>query len=150
MLTNKQEMILSEIRQNSRQHISEIARKLNMPLSTVHDNCRILSQYIKQYATLFDFAKMGYSLRVNFMFRIKNRKVLDDFLLKSRNVNSICRINNRSTLLVECFFRSMSEAYEFKEKLQDEGIGKIDMRYIIEEIKKEGFLPGNLQKQKSL
>ena len=139
MITKKQAMILSEIRQNSRQHMSEIAKKLGMPLSTVHDNCRILSKYIAGCTTLVDFAKLGYSLRVNFMFRMKNRNVLDEFILKSFNVNTISRINNKSTLLVECFFRSMSEAYEFKEKLQDEGIRKIDMRYIIEEIKKEGF-----------
>ncbi len=139
MITKKQAMILSEIRQNSRQHMSEIAKKLGMPISTAHDNCRILLKYIKGYTTLVDFAKLGYSLRVNFMFRMKNRNVLDEFILKSFNVNTISRINNKSTLLVECFFRSMSEAYEFKEKLQDEGIRKIDMRYIIEEIKKEGF-----------
>jgi len=141
MITRKQRMILSEIRQNSRQHVSEIAKKLNLPITTVHDNCRALSKYIAGYTTLVDFAKLGYSLRVNFMFRIKNRRVLDEFVLKSFNVNSVSKVNNRSTLLVECFFKSMSEAYAFKEKLQDEGVGRIDMRYIIEEIKKEGFSP---------
>ena len=141
MITEKQRMILSEIRQNPRQHVSEIAKKLNMPITTVHDNFNALSGCIKGYTTLVDFANLGYSLRVNFMFRIKNRKVLDEFVLKSFNVNSVSKVNNRSTLLVECFFRSMGEAYSFKEKLQDESVGKIDMRYIIEEIKKEGFSP---------
>jgi DNA-binding Lrp family transcriptional regulator len=139
MLTKKQRQILSELRSNSRQHLSKIACKLNMPNSTVFDNYKILSYYIKKYVTLVDFEKIGYSLKINFIFSIKNNEIIG-FLKKQQNINSIYMVNNKKTLLAECFFRNISEAYEFKEKLQEEGCQKIDMRYIIEEIKKENFL----------
>ncbi len=74
MITSRQKQILSELRSNSRQHISEIARKLNLSKSTVHDHYKILRQYIKQYATLVDFAKLGYSFRMNFIFRANSKK----------------------------------------------------------------------------
>lgn len=139
MLTQKQLSILSELRADSRQHLSMIADKLGLASSTVFDNYKILSQYIKKYTTLVDFEKMGYSLRINFIFRIKNKDILKDFLLKNKNVNSIYQVNNKHTFLAECFFRNINEAYEFKEQLQDRGVRKISMSHIIKEIKKEGF-----------
>lgn len=140
MLTRKQQLILSELRKNSRQHLSKIAEKLELPTSTVFDNYKLISGCIKRYVSLVDFGKLGYSLRINFIFRIKNSGIVKSFLLKHKNINSIYRINNKHTILVECFFRNMGEAYKFKEALQDKGAAKIDMRYIIEEIKKENFL----------
>jgi len=148
MITKKQELILSELRSNSRLHLADIARKLNLPLSTVHDNYKIISKYIKQYSTLVDFRKIGYSLVVNFTFTAKGsaknskEKSALQFVLKSRNANSVYNINNKRTFLAECLFRNMNEAYEFKEKLQELGAIDIDMRYVIEEIKKEGFCSG--------
>ena len=65
-----------------------------------------------------------------------------EFVLKSRNANSVYNINNKHTFLAECLFWNMNEAYEFKEKLQELGASDVDMRYVIEEIKKEGFCAG--------
>lgn len=140
MITKKHLSIIAELRQNSRQHISGIARKLNEPASTVHDCYNSLSCCIKRFTTLIDFEKLGYGLRVNFTFRIRGKSILDSFLLKSMSINSIFRIDNKNTLLAECIFTSMAEAYDFKEKLQELGAKSIDMRHISEEIKREGFL----------
>jgi DNA-binding Lrp family transcriptional regulator len=139
MLTNRQLLILSELRRNSRQHLSQVAKNLNMPLSTLHDNYKIVKQYIKQNITLVDFEQLGYGFRMNFIFRIKTSSMIKNLLLKNMNVNSIYRINNKHTLLVECVFRNLAGAYEFKEMLQDRGLKKISMNYVIADIKKECF-----------
>jgi len=136
-LTQKQLAILHEIRANPRQHISQIAKKLGMPLSTAHDCCRAVNQCIRQCSAVVDFEQLGYGFRMNFIFRIRNSKIIRDFLLRHQNVNSISRVNNRNTLLVDCFFRNVNEAYGFKEMLEDRGIRNIEMRYIIEEIARE-------------
>ncbi len=139
MLTNRQLLILSELRRNSRQHLSQVAKNLNMPLSTLHDNYKIVKQYIKQNITLVDFEQLGYGFRMNFIFRIRSSSIIKNLLLKNMNVNSIYRINNRQTLLVECVFRNLAGAYKFKEMLHDRGIKKISMNYVIADIKKECF-----------
>ncbi len=132
-LTRKQMLVLSELRSNSRQSIANIARKLGMPLSTCHDNYKAVKNCITQYCSLIDFAELGYSLRINFTFKAKNIEPI----LNNKNINSIYRINNKYTFLIECFFRNINEAYELKEKLQELGMKKISMSYIIDEIKKE-------------
>ncbi|MBN2111640.1 Lrp/AsnC family transcriptional regulator [Candidatus Woesearchaeota archaeon] len=139
MLTNKQRLLLSEIRQNSRQRFSDIAARHSIPKSTLSDNYKTVSKCIKKSTILIDFEKLGYSLRMNFVFRMKNNEIIE-FLDRQKNVNSIYRINNRHTLFVECFFRSMKEAYELKEIIQEKGVKKVGMIHVIEEIKKEKFL----------
>lgn len=139
MLTKKQKLVLAELRKNSRQHFSEIAEKHNIPKSTLFDNYKSVSKYIKKNTTLIDFERLGYSLRMNFVFRIKNNEIFD-FLDKQKNINSVYRINNKNTLFIECFFRNIGEAYSLKEEMQNKGIRKINLIHVIEEIKKETFL----------
>ena len=142
MLPQKQLLVLSELRKNSRQHLSEIANKYSIPNSTVFDNYKLISRFIDRYVTLIDFEKLGYSLRMNFIFRMKNNEIID-FLHKQKNINSIHKINNKHTLLVDCLFRNIKEVYELKELLQDKGVRKIGMIHIIDEIKNEKFLAGS-------
>jgi DNA-binding Lrp family transcriptional regulator len=126
-------LVLSELRKNSRQSIASIARKLNIPLSTCHDNYKAVKHCIKKHTSLIDFDKLGYSLRINFTFKTKDIHPI----LNNKHINSIYRINNKNTFLAECFFRNINEAYEFKENLQELGMKHIRMSYIIDEIKKE-------------
>ena len=139
MLRKKQILVLSELRSNSRQSIAGIAKKLNMPSSTVHDIYKELKPCIAKNTSLINFEKLGYSLRVDFIFRISNNKIIDNFLIKNKNINSLSRINNRHTILAECFFKNIKDAYEFKENLQEMGVRHVEIRYIIDEIKKETF-----------
>ncbi len=138
----KQKQMLSELRNDSRQHISVIAGKLNLARSTVHDYNRFLKKYIKRCTTVIDFARLGYSLRMSFIFRISSKRV-PQFLLKNKHVDSIQRINDKSTLMVWGFFRSMNEAYEFKEMLECKGINDIEMHDISEEVEKEKMFSEN-------
>jgi len=139
-MKSQQMKVVSEFRKNSRVHLSDIARKMGIPKTTLYGHYREAKKCIRQCTTLIDFAKLGYSLRINFIFRIKNNKIINNFLLKQANVNSVYKVNNKNTVCIECYFRSMAEAYAFKEKLEGRGIKRIDIRYIIEEHKKEGFL----------
>ena len=141
MPIEKQMMIIAELRRDSRQHISGIAKRLGISRSTAHEHAIEAKKFIKMNTSLIDFAKLGYSLKMQFIFRIRNKKIISNFLLKSANVNSISRINNKRTLLVECLFRSTAEAYSFKEKLESMGISRVEMHPINEEIKKEAFTP---------
>jgi DNA-binding Lrp family transcriptional regulator len=139
MLTKKQKLVISELRKNSRQHFSDIAKNHKIPKSTLFDSYKSISGCIRKNTILVDFEKLGYSLRMNFIFRIKNNEILE-FLESQENINSVYRINNKNTLFVECFFRNIGEAYGLKEAIQEKGVRKVSMIHVIEEIKKEKFL----------
>lgn len=139
MLTKKQKLVISELRKNSRQHFSDIAKKHSIPKSTLFDSYKSIEGCIKQNTILIDFEKIGYGLRMGFVFRTRNNEMLD-FLDRQKNVNSVLRINNRNTLFVECFFKNMGEAYGLKEAIQEKGAKKVRTIHFIEEIKKEKFL----------
>lgn len=140
MINKKQLSILAELRKDSRQKLSNIARKLGMPITTFHDNYKKIQHIIKSHNTLIDFEKLGYSFRMNFIFRMKNKNILNDFLLNHKNIDAIQLINNKNTLLVWGIFQKTSQAYEFKEILEEKGIRNIRLSHVIEEISKEKML----------
>ena len=140
MITKKQFSILAELRKDSRQKLSDIARKLGMPATTFHHNYKKIRHLIKANNTLIDFEKLGYSFRMNFIFRIKNKGIINDFLIKNKNIDAIQSINNKNTLMVWGIFQSTAQAYEFKESLEKRGIRNIRLSHVIEEIKKEKML----------
>ena len=109
MITAKQKRILAELRSNSRQPMSRIAKKLKIPLSTAHDNYNSIKGCIKQRTTLVNFEKLGYSLKVNFIFRIRNNEIIS-LLLENKHVNSIYKVNNRRTVVAECIFKNICQA----------------------------------------
>jgi len=135
-MKQKQRMILLELRKNSRQHITRIAEKLKTNTSTVNDNFKTLKQYILQHTTLIDFAKLGYSFRMNFIFK-KSKKALN-FLKTHKNINEIQETKDNN-LFAWGIFKSMVEAYELKESLENLGVKDIQLSDVIEEIKKESM-----------
>lgn len=133
-MKQKQRMILSELRKNSRQHITQIAANLGMDKSTCSDNFKAIKPYILQHTTLIDFAKLGYSFRMNFI--LKNERKALNLLMKSRHINSIQETKNNK-LFVWGVFKSMEQAYSLKEELENLGVKNIQLSDVIEEIKKE-------------
>ncbi len=141
MLDEKELLILSELRKNSRQSLAEISRKTNIPISTVFDKLIKLDKLIiKKNVSLFNFDKMGYGIKVNFIVKCKKKQEIKDFLLNKTNVNSVYGINNGSDFIIECLFKTMCELELFKEELADFGIEDLKEHHIIEEIKREDFL----------
>lgn len=141
MLNQRELLIIAELRKNSRQSLAEIARKTNIPISTIFDKLIKLNKIIiEKNVSLFNFDKVGYNVRVNFIIKCNKKKELKNFLLNKPNVNSAHGINNGANFLIECFFKSFSELELFKEELADFGIEDLKEHHIVEEIKKEEFL----------
>jgi hypothetical protein len=61
-------------------------------------------------------------------------------LEKDINVNSIYRINNGYDFMIEAIFRNMQELELFMDKLETLGIQSKQEFYILEDVKKEGFI----------
>jgi DNA-binding Lrp family transcriptional regulator len=132
--------ILSELRKNSRQSLTQISRKINIPVSTIFDKLiKLNNAIIKKNISLFDFDKLGYNIKVNFIVKNPSKKHFKKFLLNKININSLYRINNYNNYHIECFFKNLNELEIFKEELIDLGIKDLKEYHVVEEIKKEEF-----------
>jgi DNA-binding Lrp family transcriptional regulator len=66
---------------------------------------------------------------------------LGEYLSRTESINSIYKVNNGYDYIVEGIFRNIMELEEFSEKLDKRfSIKSKQIYYVIDEIKREGFL----------
>ncbi len=141
MLTEKELLILSHLRENSRKTITDIAKETGIPKSTVFDNInKLKTKVIKKNVSLLDFSKVGYGLRVNFAIKAKNKKEAREFLANHKNVNSVYKTTNNFDFYIEAIFKNMKEMHDFKDELDNLGIKRSEEHFLIDDIKREGFM----------
>ncbi|MBU0629170.1 MAG: Lrp/AsnC family transcriptional regulator [Nanoarchaeota archaeon] len=141
MLNEKELMILSELRKDSRQSLTDISRKTNIPVSTIFDNLIKLNKgIVKKKVSLLNFDVMGYPIFVNLIVRSSGKKNVERLLLSKPNVNSLSRTKGENCFFIQCFFRNMSEFESFKDELNEMGAKELKEFHVIGEIKREVFL----------
>ncbi len=76
------------------------------------------------------------------MIKVKqNREKLEELLNKNMNVNTIYRVNNGFDYIIEAIYANISQLEKFLEQIETKhGIKRIEVHYLLEEIKKEDFL----------
>lgn len=135
--------LFSTLRQNGRMSLTEISRKTKIPVSTIYERLRgYYGNIIKRYTVLLDFTKLGYGIRVSFFLKVSSnqREKLLKWLEKQHNVNNAYRINNGFDILCEAMFRDMVTAEQFSKEIEQKfQTSKVQLFYILEEVKHEGF-----------
>ncbi|MFW6013575.1 MAG: Lrp/AsnC family transcriptional regulator [Candidatus Nanoarchaeia archaeon] len=144
MLSRKELLFLSCLRQSARKNLTTISREVGMPVSTLFERLKKFekSQIIK-HTSLLDFNELGYTTRAKMLVgtKKKDRDALRNFLSKSEFVNSVFKITNGYDFMVEVIFRSMSEMEMFIEQMEEKfSITKNVSYYVIEDIEREKFL----------
>jgi DNA-binding Lrp family transcriptional regulator len=142
-LDEKDLMLISELRANSRKSIALISRDTKIPVSTIFDRiARLEGPVIKKYSALIDFSKMGYGIKVGYMIKGSEQKKeeLRNFLMRHPCTNTIFRINNGFDFYAELVFSGICQMEEFQESLKSEGAVAAEPHCIISEIKRECFL----------
>lgn len=143
MDTDKEMLLISYLRQNARKNLTAISRCTGIPVSTLFEKIKQLERsLIKKHTVLLDFSKIGFDVRVNFALKAGKhaREKIMEFLMKHSRVNSVYRINNGYDFMAECIFRSMKEASEFSEQLEELKVKEVREYYILDELKKESFM----------
>ncbi len=144
MLTRNDLLILSHLRQNARMSVTQLSKKTHIPPSTVYDKIKdFKNNEVKRHAAFLDFEKLGYQIAAFLLIEIKKeqREEAQQHLMKHANVNTLFKINNHFDFFVETIFRTIHELEEFKEEFETKfNTKKLQVFYIIKEIKKEGFL----------
>ncbi len=136
-------MILSQLRTNSRQRLTQMSRLTTVPVSTIFDRIKQFDgDIIQRHTALIDFTQLGFNVRLNVIIKIPKemRETAKQYLSKHRNVNTVYKVNSGYDFHIELIFKNIKESEDFLENM-DEKLDIIDRQvyYIIDEIKKEAF-----------
>ena len=139
MVTGKEILLLKKMRNNSRKSLNSISKEIDVPTSTLFDMLkRLESEIVIKHVSLIDFSKLGYGVKVIFSINTNQKKELKEFLMISKNVNSLSSLING--FQAECVFKDLKEMTEFKEKLKKFQVEEIKEFFIVDEIKREDML----------
>jgi len=144
MLSQKDLLLLTNLRQNARETLTKLSRKTSMPISTIYDKLKLFyGDIIKKHTSILDFTKLGYNARINIMLRVdkEQREQVKDFLARKDCINSVFKINNGYDFLAEGVFKDIREVEDFLEMLEDKfKIKSKQIYYVVDEVKREGFM----------
>lgn len=139
--TDKQ--ILRELRRNARTTLTKIAAKTNVPLSTVFDRVHLLEEsIIVKHVALIDFIRLGYYARAHIAVGVdvKERPLLRKYLLATKYVNNLYRINNDYDFLIEAIFVDIKEYEDFLNELKTAfTVLKLETHLLLRDILREEF-----------
>ncbi len=144
MVQKKDLMVVSCLRQNARETLTHMSRRIHLPISTIYDRLKNQeNDLIVKHTSLLDFAKLGFTTRVTVAFRVERagRNPLELFLSNHPCVNSLYKINNGYDFLVDGIFRHLKDLQYFIESIEDRfPILEKQLYYIVDDIKRENFL----------
>jgi DNA-binding Lrp family transcriptional regulator len=135
--------ILAVLRNNSRERIKNISRKVGKEIDEITHFLKGNSHCITKYTALLDYAKLGYDVRVFFVLSIskKEKEEVLRYLSYHDSVNSLFKINNGFDFMVECVFKNMKECNSFLEAFE--------ARFLVYR-KEDYFILDSLREQKFL
>ncbi len=137
-------LIISSLRQNAREKLTEMSKKTRIPVSTIFDRIKTHEgNIIKKHTALVDFGKLGYNTRANIILKVNknDREAMKEFLMQHNSINSAFKINNGYDFLIEAVFANIKEVEDFTDLLEEKfSIKAKQVFYIIDDLKKEEFL----------
>ena len=143
-MQEKEIMLLSRFRENSRTSLTKLSRLTKRPVSTLFDKIKEYekTRLIKKHTALLDFKRLGYSIRTQILITAKKdrKKETHKFLLRSPKINTVFRINNGYDYLIEAIFKDLEELDEFNRKLEEHEPQEKKEFFVMEDIKREEFL----------
>mgnify|MGYP006289128311 CR=1 FL=1 len=143
-MNKKDLLIVSLLRRNARETLTNISKQTKIPISTIYERIRMNNDgIVKKFTSIIDFSKLGFTTRANIMIKAdkESREGLRTTLLSSPHVNSLYRINNGYDFLVEGVFRDLQQVEEFFEKLEEKyDILEKEVHYVLDDLKRESFM----------
>ena len=145
MVKQKDLEILAHLRKDARKKVTEISRKLKMPVTTVYDRLRahLKRGIVKKHVALVDFSKLGYTTTALIALKVsaENKDSLKEYLSQHYNINSLYRVDFGYDFLCEIVVKNASKLREFVDFISLKfNIKDPKIFNILDEIKKESFL----------
>ncbi|MCF7799162.1 Lrp/AsnC family transcriptional regulator [Candidatus Woesearchaeota archaeon] len=143
-ISKKDYVLLTALRANARQTLTQISKQTRIPISTLHERLKLQEKdMIQRFAALIDFSKLGFHTKVQLQLKcnVTDKERLRSFLKAHQHVNSIYKIAHEYDFFVEAVFEHIADVENFIENLQQEfAIVDYSAHYITKDIKREGFL----------
>lgn len=139
MLKKHEIEVVSNLRQDSRQRFTQIAKKTGLHKLTVSGiEKRLREEGIIRHVPMLDFRKIGYSVMINLAL-VSPDDAIKDYLYSHPNINSLSTVSGKFNLFAECVFKNMKDMHDFLEYIERFNIKDMQYHHMIEEIKKEEF-----------
>lgn len=136
-------LLMTFLRNNARENLTRISRLTSIPVSTIFDRLKEFEkEIIKKHTTLIDFKKIGFDIKIDMLIKVlkEQKDELKEFLIKNENINSVFKVNNGFDFLIEAIFKDMNDLQRFIELLERFNIENKQEIFILEDLKREGFL----------
>lgn len=142
--TEKDIRVISALREDSRSTLKEISKKTGIPISTIYEKLKCYKEgIIKKNTAIIDFKQLGFSARAKVLFRVDSseRQAFKDCIIKSRNTNSVFRVNNGYDFMAEFVFKDMQELEDYLDLLETKfKIKDKQTFFVVEDLKRESFI----------
>jgi DNA-binding Lrp family transcriptional regulator len=138
-------LIVSHLRRDSRVGLTRMSRETRIPVSTIFSKLGTYKRtgLIKKNTSIVSFERLGYGTKALIFFSTQKeeREKLVELLNRSRNVNSLFRVNSGWDLVAEVIFANLNEIEDFLETIDAEvSVKDKKVFYILEEFKREEFM----------
>ena len=144
MISSKDVLIISNLRKNGRETVTNISKVTNIPVSTIFDRLKLREKdLIKKYSLFLDYNQLGYSFRGNVMIKVNSGEKggLRSYLENNFNVNSIFAVDNGFDFLIEGVFKDSFEMDAFLMDIESRfDVIRKEHYPVLEEIRHEAFL----------
>ncbi len=136
--------IITYLRKDARIPLTKLSKATHIPVSTIFDRIKSNEKkMIIRHTSLLNFAEMGYNARANIILKVdkEDKETLRTFLLRSHDVNSVCKINNGYDFMIEGIFKQVKDMEDFMDELEAKfNIQEKNSFFVIEELKRESFM----------
>lgn len=135
--------LLMALRSNARLSLTQMSRLTKIPISTLFDKLKAHEKKtILKHTSIIDFSLLGYDTKVQFLIKAPSeiRERLKSHLSSLAEINTIFGITNGFDFLAEGIFQRVSDAHQFKKKLEHD-FSQIECHthFVVEDVKREGF-----------
>ncbi len=109
--------IINQLIKGEYRSFRDIARRLGIPPSTLHDRIKKLrkSGVIKQYTVILDEKKLGYDIKALILINVNGKHILEveNEIAKNPNVQIVLDITGEFDIAVIAVFKSIDELDNF-------------------------------------
>lgn len=136
-------VVISNMRENSRESLTRLSKKTRIPVTTLHNK---LKEYegdlIKKFTSIVNFSKLGYKTKAQILLKPnpETKKQLEEFLMKSKAVNSLYKVSTSFEYSVEVIFKDMEELQDFLNKLDEFRVYQKEVVFVLNDLRREDFL----------
>mgnify|MGYP003973325877 CR=1 FL=1 len=145
-MNSKKIQLILELRNNAREKLTSISKRTNIPISTLFDLLKELNEdVIKKSTIILDYSKLGFHTKALVFLKVnrENKEKLKHHLNINPCINSLHKVNHGWNFIIETVHRNIKELDDFLEKLEDNyNIEDKQIHYLIDEVKREGFIVG--------